>query len=160
MTEGHTPAKAKSLPSPECPAISLVPLASGSLGQTVQRQLNLSIMQDLGSNPSDPGRACPSPGSPGAIRSVWALTPTDPSGPASSSPAGGGHTLLSPPTHTWLQPQLPQAPFPQFCQHLISAVSSQGSSLPCLDHSRRLWFPPSPSLFSLFSDLLQRHIPP
>lgn len=70
-----------------------------------------------------------------------------------------GITLL-PPLHTWLQPQLPQASFPQLCQHLISTVSSQSSSLPCLDHSRGLWFLPSPSLLSLFSDLLQRHIPP
>ena len=59
MTEGHAPAEAKSLPSPERPAISLVSLASGSLSQTVQRQLNLFIMQDLGSNLSDPGGACP-----------------------------------------------------------------------------------------------------
>ena len=160
MTEGHAPAEAKSLPSSECPAVSLVPLVSGSLGQTVQRQLNLSIMPDLGSNLSDPGRACPSSGSPGTVCSVWALTPYRPLWPSLQLPCGWWASLCCHPSTLGSSHNSHRLPLPQLCQHLISTVSSQSSSLPCLDHSRGLWFFPSPSLLSLFSDLLQRHIPP
>lgn len=157
MTEGHAPAKAKSLPSPECPAISLVPLASGSLGQTVQICPSCRI---LGPTPRIQVGPVPVQSHLGQFAlSGHSPLQTPPAQPPAPLQVVG--TLCCHPPHTLGSNHSScRLPFPQFCQHLISAVSSQGSSLPCLDHSRRLWFPPSPSLLSLFSDLLQQHIPP
>lgn len=130
MTEGHAPAEAKSLPSPECPAVSLVPLASGSLGQAVQRQLNLSIMQDLGSNLSDPGGPVPVQGHLGQFALSGHSHLTGHSGPASSSPVGGGHHSAATPPHLapattptgFLPPALPAS-------HFYSLFSEQQPSL-------------------------------